>query len=365
MHAGEQATREEDLPFSLSTIPLEVRDFIHWNRRSFDEDFLQQVDNADALIIGGFSLLQFWRTDTQSGTYLEFAPDFLSRIKRPILFHGIGCDATRGVEDIAINRMRQFLDSVLGMDNQHFSLRNDGTIDFVRTYLGASYADAMTVIPDGGLFANPQANSHHLLPRNARFIAVNLAGDMPDKRYRNKKNRDIDSDFARHLADELEEILSQNHDMYCVFIPHIYSDFSLIMKVMACFSDRFRRTRVVVAPYVQAPLHWEQNFDLYRRAELVIAMRYHANLTSLGFGSNTLALSTHHKIQGQFSAYALQDRCFFLDEKGTCHNLFVAARKALQTPFDSTDIISIRQRERAILKDYHDDVADLLQHHLK
>lgn len=359
MHDGEYRTRAEDLPFPLEHHACEVRDFIHWRRRTFDASFVDEANRADLVVIGGFSLFQLWRDTTASGTYLEVTPALFEAIRRPILFHGLGCDATRGVTPVAVARTRAFLDAVLGFDHCRFSLRNDGTADMLRSHLGADYLQAMRIVPDGGLFAQPDAVDHPRPVAGARFLAVNLAGDMPDKRYRDAEGADLTGRFARQMAGGIERVLAADPGLTCVFVPHIYSDFAPISTVLDALDDRLRRTRVAVAGLGQGDDAWAAAFHLYRRAEAVVAMRYHASLGAIGFGTPVFGISTHHKIAGQFAAYGLGDRCFEWSAASDLDGLFRQLACDLEDPSGiRARLAEVRRSERAILKTYHADLAE-------
>ncbi len=358
MHDGEYRTRAEDLPWALDHRPCEVRDFIHWRRRAFDETFVAEANEADLVVVGGFSLFQLWRENTSSGTYLEAGPELFAAIRRPVLFHGLGVDATRGVSPVAVARTRAFLDEVLGFEHCRFSLRNDGSADFIRDHLGPAYADAMQVVPDGGLFAEPEPWPYAGLPEGSRFIAVNLAGDMPDKRYASPDGEDLTERFAAAIASGIEDLLAADETLTCVFVPHIYSDFGPIGSVLEALDDRLRRERVIVAGLAQGEGGWSASFDLYRRASAVIAMRYHAGLASIGFGAPVFGISTHHKIAGQFAAMGLADRCHAFDGQSDLTALFQAVAQDLAQPTASiARLAAAKSREREILKQYHGDLA--------
>jgi hypothetical protein len=361
MHDGEYRTRAADLPFALDHRPCEVRDFIHWGRRAFDAGFIAEANAADLVVIGGFSLFQLWRETTASGTYLEVTPELFAAIRRPVLFHGLGVDATRGVSPVAVARTRAFLDAMLDFGHCRFSLRNDGSADLIRTHLGASYAEAMTVVPDGGLFAEPATFDHPGLPGEARFIAVNLAGDMPDKRYASADGADLTRRFATDVAVGLNACLTADETLACVFVPHIYSDFGPIGAVLEALDDRFRRERVIVAGLAQGGDGWAPSFDLYRRAAAVVAMRYHACLGSMGFGTPVLGISTHHKIEGQFAALGLGERCHAWTGETGLAPLFADLARDLADPRPtSARLRRIRALEREALRRHHEDLAGWL-----
>lgn len=361
MHDGEYRTRAEDLPRELRHVPLEVRRFIHWRERSFDDAFVAEANASDALVIGGFSLFQLWRESTTSGTYLDVTPALFERIRVPVLFHGLGCDATRGVNPTAVARTRAFLDAMFALDHCRFSLRNDGSAALLDAHLGPAYAERMDVIADGGLFADPPEVMHPGLEDGRRFIAVNLAGDMPDMRFSGPGGEDVSREFAHSIAQGLNGILERDPDLHCIFVPHIHSDHGPIGAVLESLSDPLRRQRVGVAGLVQGDAGWAAAFDLYRRAEAVVAMRYHANLASMGFGTPVLGISTHHKIEGQYEAYGLADRCLSWTHGTDMGRLFTQLAADLDDPSPARARLGeIRDKERAGLRAYHDRIAPFI-----
>lgn len=356
MHDGAYRTRDEDCAFEFEYTPLEVRDFIHWRTRTFDQSFLDYANSFDLLLIGGNSTFQMWRTDTASGTYFDFAPDYLTGLQVPTVFYGVGCDATRGVDAGAMGRFRMFMDACMASDQFLFSLRNDGSQRLLREVLGDLYADAMAVIPDGGLFAEPDT-----LPQDSERVrlVINLAGDMPEVRYGAANKGGLASSVTSHL----DAILGRHEMLDCVFAPHIYSDLGLIAECLERLDDRLRRTRVSVAPYLVRPQDWRRVLGEYRGADAVLAMRFHANLCAAGMGSPVTGLSTHHKISGLYEGLSLSDRCHRLDPAGGVGEVVGAAMAQVEADLDPSvgERARLRQKhardtERARLGDFHADM---------
>lgn len=363
MHDGAYRTRAEDLSEDLVYTRVEIRDFIHWQTRKFDGTFLQQANDHDLVIFGGDSLFQTWRDDTPTGTYLDAPMDFLDQIKKPLCLYGLGVDATRGARPEASSRCRQFLDRVFDRPNTLVSLRNDGSVDLIAELIGTNYASKMDIIPDGGLFASPVSHAQAALPGQCReFIAVNLAGDMPDVRFQFDGSDHEEERFCQIMAQTLSALLAEDPDLGCVFVPHIHSDLAIVAKTLSFMDDLQRRTRVGVAPYVQGEA-WSANFDVYRRAKLVIAMRFHANLVPVGLGIPTISIDTHHKVQGLFKALHLENQCCtdIMYDKG--QSLLSLSHQLIYN--GSADVIARQReavaRERNTLAGFHSKLAALIK----
>ncbi|MEM9632870.1 MAG: polysaccharide pyruvyl transferase family protein [Pseudomonadota bacterium] len=356
MHDGAYRTRAEDLDACLSYDKLEIREFIHWKTRRFDSSFVKDANKYDAIIVGGDSLLQMWREDTPTGTYVDAKPDFFDLIERPVCFYGLGVDATRGVSPNAMSKCRGFLDKLMASDKRLFSVRDDESINFVRDHIGKEFAQKFEVISDGGLFCLPDHHEHACIPQNCdRFVIVNLAGDMPEKRFQASERVDKGlKDFCRKFASGLSELLRNDQGLGCVFVPHIHSDLAIISQTMSFMDDLQRRTRVGVAPYLQGEA-WSAGFDLYRHAAVVIAMRFHANLVPLGLGTPTIGISTHHKVEGLYRSFELADRCVEVKSASDLDKTFSLAASTLANEQAG---LKVRQKKiytqkRRSLADFH------------
>ncbi len=307
MHDGAYRTRAQDIGQHFTYERIEIRDFIHWGLRRFDETFLDLSKTADLVLFGGNSIFQMWRDNTASGTYFDFTPDFLLQLRCPVVFYGIGCDATRGVHPLAIKRMRSFLDHCSDPERFLYSLRNDGSREIVEQAVGVEYASRMPVIPDGGLFARPDTAA----PKARNYVIVNLAGDMPDIRF---GTDDLSGQtFARALAKRVEALLLARPDVDVMFAPHVYSDIKLIADCLGRLDDKLRRTRIEVAPYQVDEHAWSRVFALYRGASAVLSMRFHGSIVPIGLGVPTVGLSSHHKLAGLFAGLSLENQCVRLE----------------------------------------------------
>ena len=365
MHDGAYRTRAADCPFGFEYTPVEIRDFVHWGTRRFDSGFIDHANSFDCVVFGGNSIFQMWRDNTASGTYFDFAPDYLTAIDRPVVFYGIGCDATRGIDASAMRRFTQFLDACLDRGNVLFSLRNDGSRALIEEGVGAGYAERMTVIPDGGLYAEPDDAPH----RDAPYIIVNLAGDMPDIRY-GRAVAAAEERFAGEIARQVDGLLAGNEDLRVVYVPHIYTDLSMIARALAAADDRNRRTRIEVGPYLVDPASWSGVFALYRGASAVLAMRFHANLVPIGLGVPTTGLASHHKVSGLYDGLGLKERCHVLDPDDP-HDAVAAAFAQVALDLRGPDAVAARRRQAAArdtqrdtLRGFHGTMANWLDSRL-
>lgn len=356
MHDGAYRTRAEDCPISFEYTPLEVREFFQWGKRHFDESFIEYLNTFDLAIFGGLIGYELWRDDTVSGMRFDIAPELLKKINVPVAFYGLGCDATRGaMKEGTAEKCRRFLDVAYDR-NFLFSLRNDGSHQLLKDALGGTHVAPMAVIPDGALFARPTpAQSRALYPGN-KLVAINLAGDMPDRRFASREGT-LEDSFLQGIRDLSCELLSSDNDVRLVFVPHLYSDLTLISKLLEQIPDEYRRRNVSVAPYLSGVANWSEVFDIYRQADLVIGMRFHACVVAVGQGTPTIGIDTHHKVSGFFEGMGLSRNCISLDREGWYECLLLRALELMQEASAQREYMGSRLiANRTALKEHHESL---------
>ena len=93
--------------------------------------------------------------------------------------------------------------------------------------------------------------------------------------------------------------------------------------------DRLRRTRVVVAPYASGDAAARKILSLYHTADLVMGMRFHANVCSLALGRNVLGLNCYMQIENLFRGLRLSDQLVDVAHVGFAKEAVLLADTAL------------------------------------
>ncbi|WP_313131761.1 polysaccharide pyruvyl transferase family protein [Stutzerimonas nitrititolerans] len=365
MHDGAYRTRAEDCSVEFIYTPLEVREFFHWGRRRFDEVFIDYLNTFDLAIFGGLIGYELWRDDTASGMRFDIAPELLSKIRIPVAFYGLGCDATRGMmHDATKAKCRRFLDAAYER-NFLFSLRNDGSRQILEEAIGKSYVEPMPVIADGALFARPRPARTRMLYPAQKLVAINLAGDMPDcrfgivdERFQRGSPSLMEEAFVQGMLDLSCELLEAEAGVRIVFVPHLYSDLALISKVLERVPDEYRRRYISVSPCLNGGENWSEIFDIYRQAHLVIGMRFHTCVAAIGQGTPTMGIATHHKVYGFFESMQLLDNCVSLTNKEWLAHLTARALNILHDSSEYREDIAVHlTRQRLELKSFHEKLS--------
>lgn len=250
---------------------LEVRDFIWWGRE-WDYDL---INSYDMFLIGGGGYLDLCR----DGCALDFDP---YKIKILIILHGMGCDDRQATPE-RVKGFKKFVHSLLDNGAKIF-LRNDGSLETVQKYLPYNFAE----VKDGGFFAEVR----HFHSFRAK-VAINIAGDMLDIRYPHN-----------NFLQEMASLIVDFEDV--VLVPHIYKDLYIISDLLKLLPDKANRTKVTVAPYLHGDM-WDYNFDIYRKCDITLGMRFHANVVPLGMGCKVIGLVNYPQVQRLYEKMGLDN----------------------------------------------------------
>jgi polysaccharide pyruvyl transferase WcaK-like protein len=313
-HAGAYSRLKKNLNFNLAIEPFEIRE-VYWGSRSFDSDFVSLCNEHDLVVIGGGNYFELWVEKSSTGCSIDLPERLLDQIRPPILFYSLGCDRFQGVPDICLHRFGEFIRGLLDRNNCFVSVRNDGSLGTIKKLYGTDTSDRVTVVPDGGFFFRPPAHNHPELKDCSTSIAINLAGDMLSGRFPGGAAHDPDS-FLREFGSAIVDVASSLPNGCVILVPHIPKDVDIISRLMAAMPDRIVRKSVRVAPLLSGNKGAAKIFDLYRQADVVLGMRFHANVCPLGMGRKTIGLGCYGQIFELYSELGLEDWCLDIRSPG-------------------------------------------------
>lgn len=331
-HMGFRPWFEAVIGRAIEWSDLEIREF-YWREREFDDGFVALANAHDVVVIGGGNYFELWVESSPTGTSIAIDPARFARIRVPVLFNALGVDAGQGVPDASLERFRAFLGALVASPRCLVSVRNDGAIETLRTYLGERYVEGVHHVPDGGFFLPTSgATSAGLLEPGRRYVGINLACDMAEVRFGAFSAQGGRSGFVGEFAGAISMLAEAHPEVTFVFFPHIFRDLEIISEVLDALGDRLRRTRVVVAPYASGPVAAAETFEMYRRCDLVMAMRFHANVCPIGMGRQTLGLVCYRQIEKLYEELGQPDRGIDVSRPGFAETLVSSATRALTRP---------------------------------
>ena len=359
-HAGFRSCFCSAVNGPVEFTPFEIRQ-TYWGEKSFDVDFVREANAHDLVIVGGGNFFELSIEKSRTGTTFDVPPEQLARIRTPMIFNGLGCDRHKGFSSSTVSRFRSFLDYVLSERRFAVSMRNDGSLETVRSVLGESYASRITRIADCGFFLDLPGTST-IQP----VVAVNVAADMPELRFdaHGAKGRVLSSGEAMgELAAAIGSLLESNPELGVAFVPHVYSDIGAISEVMRQIPDKLRRRRISVAAYSCASDGYRDIFQTYRSARVVLGMRFHATVCSIGMGRPVVCLMSYPKMADLLNEIALPDIGVELYKTGCARKI---TEKAMAEMADADNIsrrnVALRSRLwEGNIAFYRQAVAQILQ----
>ena len=304
-HNGFYAAMKSINSYRFEYTQLEIREF-YWKKRFFDEAFVDLANSFDLLIIGGGNYFELWVEHSPTGTSIMIQPELFKQIRIPVLFNALGVDPGKGLSQGTCNKLIHFLDLILANPKHMVSVRNDGALDNVRNYIGEKYLDKIHWTPDAGIYTSCYDD---FLRMDKQYLAVNIAGDMLDLRFPVNTDGITYPIFLEQLAEVLLNILYEGFVDEVVLIPHIHKDLKSINDLLGKLPDEIIRTKIVVAPLLHGENSELKIFSIYKNAKMTFAMRFHANLCSIGLGTPTIGLNSYIQIQQLYKELGLSDYC--------------------------------------------------------
>lgn len=322
-HAGSRRLMAENLPFELEFTELEIREF-YWKKRSFDDAFVDYANTFDLLIIGGGNYFELWVDHSQTGTSIDISPERLRRLKVPTVFHALGVDVGQGYTEQSATRFKSFMASVLERSDMFVSVRNDGSTRALQEVLGNSLAARIPTMPDGGFFAGDLGDNRPT--SRSDCVGINIAGDMLDKRF--DRGLSVD-EFLDEMARACCTLMDAHPALRLVLMPHIWRDVALIAQLLPRIEDSYLRRRVAVGALEPTALGLGNFLASYQRFDLVLGMRFHANVCPIGMGIPTRGLLNYPQVQRLYEELEMPQRLVDVRDSGFNRHLVAAVNADL------------------------------------
>ena len=313
---------------------LEMRQFYKsWGIRKFDEKFASQANQYDLVVFGGGGFFRMHWDYSYTGTTIDINDEVLSLIKKPMLFNGMGVSDGGEAVESAILKFGNFLNKIISLEKCFVSIRNDGSSDIIKKHFGSETCKDISVVPDGGYFIIPSIRKHPEIVSGKTNIAICLGGDMPDVKFNEKEGHISRVKFTKKFAEYCTTLLESNDNYRIIFAPHIPNDIEFIGEILTAIPDIYKRQRITVAALLNGlATDGMVTYDLYKNCDLVLGMRHHANVCSIGMNIPTIGIVTNESHKKDFDEIGLPHRCIFVNRDGFEKVLLEKTQEALQNP---------------------------------
>lgn len=309
-HSGARRMFSKYLSFSLEFTPLEIREF-YWKKRAFDDEFVEYANSFDLLLIGGGNYFELWVDSSATGTSINISPAQLASLRVPTVFFALGVDTGQGYSAKSAANFSAFIDSVLDRSNMFVCVRNDGSSRALFEVLGAERAARIPVMPDGGFFAD--SLDCQRTDQRSGHIGINIAGDMLERRF----DRSLSPEgFLQELAAAICNLLDAQPGLQVHLMPHIWRDISLVAQLLPMIPDSYLRRCVTVGSLGQGEAGLSAFLQAYRGFDLVLGMRFHANVCPIGMGVPARGLLNYPQVQYLYEEIDQVDRLIDVRDQG-------------------------------------------------
>lgn len=251
------------------------------------------ANQYDLVVFGGGGFLDYWVPNSETGTTIDISLDLFQQLLVPVLFTSIGCIPHKEVPEGNVEKFSRFVNAILEKKNAALAVRNDGSKIILKSVLGETIACKIPQLLDNGFFYK----SHRKFSRitDGKYIAINVTKDQLLM-----KNQTIGEVNTEHFNQQLRlyiDTIIKNTNLNIVFIPHIFSDLEAIQHALRGINDYLIRTRVIIAPYIQGNYGCEYLMSIYREADYIVGMRFHACVCALAQGKSIAGLAALDRIK--------------------------------------------------------------------
>lgn len=311
-HAGAYHMLAERLDFALEFTELEIREF-YWKKRAFDDDFVLYANSFDLLLIGGGNYFELWVEKSATGTSIDIAPERLAALTVPTIFFALGVDTGQGYSQESVRHFAAFMRTVLDRRDIFVCVRNDGSAKALREVLPAADAAQVPVMPDGGFFASRGSIGAPVRLLGETRVGINIAGDMLERRF---DRCGSPGGFLSELAGACSAILDSDVGLRIELVPHIWRDVSLIAELLPLLPDPYLRRRVTIGRLETGATGLADFLMRYRAFDLVLGMRFHANVCPIGMQIPTRGLLSYPQVELLYQELGLPDRLVDVRQAG-------------------------------------------------
>jgi polysaccharide pyruvyl transferase WcaK-like protein len=258
------------------------------------------------IVGGGGLLMKGDGFDTVSGWQFNIELSTLSELKIPLIIYGIGYNRFEGDPEFSEDTINHI--KATKKKSTLFSVRDKGT----RTELEKLGIVEVSVIPDAAMFCDSIKIALPGIEPDDFCIGLNWAGDREDQRFPNKDK----SKVIKELCNNLLRFSRQYKQVKVVMIPHVSKyDHKIAWVFKEYLGDIFYDLATGVPwLYPETLINVPFLAGIYRRMDIVIGMRGHANIIPFGQGTRTIAFGDH--IKNQFFAQQISAPCIKNDCQG-------------------------------------------------
>ena len=296
---------------------IEIRKFYRnqgKNRRLFDKEFADEINQYDLLVLGGGGFFDVYFNESETGTTFDMSEQFINSIAIPVVVNAMGFHVDRSKKK-AIGKFNQFIDLISSKDNWFVSIRNDGSSKRMSEIYGTNILAKLHIVPDNGFLFKAKEYSNI----GKKIIGMSITNEMIDSGF--TKGTSINK-FNEEIAKIIIQLL--NKDYICCFFIHTPQDIETLDKIMKICGRELFRNKIIIAPYIPFLSRFTTEFTKYYSCcDLVVGMRFHANVLAMALHIPVIGLAMHEQISGLYEEIALKGHYINVGDKEWATKLMI------------------------------------------
>lgn len=249
-------------------------------RKVFTENDVNEINNADLLVIAGGGLFLNDSTNPRTNEVFEnevsdwmwgISKELLEKIKIPIIVYSVGYNRFRNQREFK----ESFTETVnlLAKKSIFFSLRNSGSVESLKKYIDKKYHRKLKLnFCPTLLLNNKYGFKNNLQNKKVGFV---IAGDRIDKRHKNL------DEFSKHIKIFVEFLKTEGYET--ILINHLYDTWIEKYVKFDKFIDLYGKPT-------------EQVYKTYSEIDVVVADRGHGQMIPFACGCKIISPVSHEKL---------------------------------------------------------------------
>lgn len=381
---GTEDTLTADLPMAVRW-SREAWDDYTFGVRAFDRAFVDLVNASDGLIVGGAVAINGRSYLANAGMRFDLPLELWPELRRPVVFYGLSYRHWPHQRFDNLDKLKRALDLALNNPRMLFSVRNDGTREWLADMCGTP-PDLLPTVPDPALFTPHDADGvfpeiaagkrNIILSFNNEDAVYRFGGAQRELMSAGLSQRMPEKDFLAlmdKVGDHRErrrrtlqgivyavERIAREWDVRYILAPHYFDDYEMINEFISLCQPRVAHQTMVSTGLLGVD-QTRYFYGRYARADLAVSMRVHSMSPSIGLGVPMVPVITQDRMWAFLKEGGLDDLGLdaFADDLGD--RLYAAMTAALQQPEPLRQRYrAARERFRADSRRFHGRVAEVL-----
>ncbi|MDP3764350.1 MAG: polysaccharide pyruvyl transferase family protein [bacterium] len=352
--------------------------------KKFDQSFVDKVNNADGLLVGGAVAFNGRHYLPNTGFRLDLPYNLLTQIKKPIIFYGISYKFWPKQYYHHRDKLIKAMAWLLSNPKVLFAVRNDGCKPWLESLIGYQ-SDRIIEVPDPALFVTATDHEYPELVRDKPNVLLSLNNEDEVYRYGGRtrelfwsvlgshvsENRLLKfwrnvpdwqgrkTIFLKRLARAIERLVAEQ-ELNLILVPHYFDDYKTMTELIGFLKPRILH-QVTISTGLQRVSQTEYFYGRYAKADLALSMRIHSMSPSIGLGTPMIPLISQTRMSDFLDNVGLQDIGVDIFDLDLADKVYIKARHALANKKELKDRFrNVFEEQRDEFRRFNKKVSELL-----